>query len=561
MRMRAGRRSAIVGGLILGLFAAGLANVPVRAAAGGLDPAVPPPVPEPIASVVLECGANQVDFNTALDEQISALFREVFGDPKRPTAQRVVQERRPFYLDLDDLEIVNGIGPGGVKTLRNSGHVCFGLPSMPPPVDRAAVCGLGDRRVDINDPSSEQRLARIFNRNAATEIVGQIPHNGTAGVVAEHVPGAGRGRDRAAAQLCYTPPTIHDPAQATSWTFARGGQGVRAASTSGEAVLRVPASAAGQDVWVRIEDMVDTGAVRELAIWAAEFDEAGLSPEEWSTPAWDTSLLTMTGSEVQPQAPVHLTMALDAELAAMDDAEPVLLHFNGDSTWEAYRSRVFVTASDIAVWLTTLSATSLQFQFAFVAPIIVRLDDGSSQTNQQSTLERLYGDEPANPPNDTDPACDTLNPRRFDPNLGTLTVLRSSTDFDISYCSYFDGTYGTYRVRNNRSIPVAVSMTGGSSYVRAFQGSDNALNRVLIEEYSQAFDSWTQGTVFLAPNSVAGAQLRRHTGDTGERVDVATQAGATAQFLLSKAILEAAGLDNSAESYVSATPPPVWIRE
>ena len=61
-----------------------------------------------------------------------------------------------------------------------------------------------------------------------------------------------------------------------------------------------------------------------------------------------------------------------------------------------------------------------------------------------------------------------------------MTVLQSTSDFDIAWCSYFDGPYATWRVRNKREVPERVRFSGNSR-TREATGDDDVLNRVLID--------------------------------------------------------------------------------
>ena len=83
-------------------------------AARAADPGVPSlPASGPLAKV--GCQAGQTDFNRASQAEISAVFRAIFDDSMPSVAKRVVEGRKPWYLDIEDLKTINGIGPAASR--------------------------------------------------------------------------------------------------------------------------------------------------------------------------------------------------------------------------------------------------------------------------------------------------------------------------------------------------------------------------------------------------------------------------------------------------------------
>jgi hypothetical protein len=192
-------------------------------AAPGIAGAAPTTVtsvttPDPVAAKRLGCQPGQTDVNSATVAQLQALGLA------RPIAERVVAHREPLYLDLNDLLAVEGIGPGRVDALVKAGQACADLPVSPPPTD-AHVCVPGDGRVDVNRPSSLPALRDMFGGPTADRIVAGIPYAGVASVVAEHIPGAGQGKQaKLIGRLCDTPPTIDHGDTRWGWISTAGGR-------------------------------------------------------------------------------------------------------------------------------------------------------------------------------------------------------------------------------------------------------------------------------------------------------------------------------------------------
>ena len=347
--------------------------------------ATEPPVPSVPAAgplVAVGCDPGQTDFNTATAAQISGVLNTVLGGPMRPVAERVVSSRAPWYLDHEDLEVVNGIGPAGARRLKASGLVCFFFDqSGPPPADISGVCRAGDGRIDVNAPESRTALASLFNAKTAGAIVAGIPHAGPQPVMAEHIPGAGKGNP-ARLRLCATPPTVSLDSGAITWTFAARSAGVAAKSADERSVLTVPADAVPEDRWVRTEDLVATGDIVSTPAWPGDLQ--AIDPKPWATPTWEHTLLTIGGTRVQPAAPVHLTMAGDENLVSDRSLMAVIVHFADDGSWTASTDREIPgTGGRAGAWLGHLSISLLTYRPRF-----------AQRPDHDQVRRRVFGDEP-----------------------------------------------------------------------------------------------------------------------------------------------------------------------
>jgi len=496
---------------------------------------------------VVGCTDDQIDFNRASRSAISALFSDVYGDPMPDVAKRVVEGRKPWYLDIEDLKTVNGIGPGRLPALKSSSRVCLGFDTTkPPPVDVAGVCRPGDGRIDINKPSSQPTLAKRFNEKTAQAIVDGIPHAGPQLVIAEHIPGAGKGNPDLQ-RLCATPPTVtYGAAQAVTWTFAVKETGVAAKSADGRSTLSVPAHALGADRWVRSEDLVATGNIKDTVLWSG--DLAALDPKEWASPTWNHELLTLDGVEVQPAQSVHVRLAGDEMLKDEADLDAVIVHFGqaGDFVVTTHAG-IAGSGGEAGAWLTHLSDTWLSYQRVTpTAPVRLRMVDGDRQLNAQVASKELFGTDQPAIVYDND---DTCSPEHRDDDLGLIRILdvNGGPLLRWRWCTFFDGNYATWRIRNKRALPVKVTMTGNSQ-LRGVNDNGNVLHQVLVERSGEgsmaAWGSWHGGQMLLSGDSVGDAQLRRHSD--AETITLSTDLGMSTKYVFSNAILEALGLSNNA---------------
>lgn len=231
--------------LVVSLALAGATLAGAPTAVGATFPA--PATPAPIASKRLACQPAQIDVNSATVAQLTAGL-----DLSRPVAERVVEHRKPLYLDLEDLLVVEGIGAGALARLVASKRACVDLPSTPPPTD-AHVCSGHDQRVDVNRPGSRRALEDLFGRPTAERIVAGMPYSGLASVVSEHIPGAGKGKAaKLAERLCATPPTIDHESTRWGWASDAGGR----VDHPGGGTLTVPAGTVGPGgAWGSVADL------------------------------------------------------------------------------------------------------------------------------------------------------------------------------------------------------------------------------------------------------------------------------------------------------------------
>lgn len=223
--MKAGRMRALRVLVVSALAASLWATVPTSAVAvekaaglAGVDP-VPPRVPDPVPVTTMACGPDQVDVSSASAEVLSATF-----GLEPAVAARVVEGRQPFYLTLDDLKYVAGIGPDELAAIVAGGRACTLPPTTPPPVDGHA-CLVGSGQLDMNRPASHYaELVDLYGRPTADRIVANAPYAGLAHVVAESVAGSGKGKHRKNAErLCLTPATVAVGDTTYGWMPSAGG--------------------------------------------------------------------------------------------------------------------------------------------------------------------------------------------------------------------------------------------------------------------------------------------------------------------------------------------------
>jgi len=550
MTQDSGRRALL---WLAGFITAGLLSAAPAAATN--PPGVPVlPAAGPLAKV--GCTDGQVDFNRASQSAISAVFNAVYGDALPNVAKRVVEGRKPWYLDIEDLLTVDGIGPGRLPALTSSGRICLGFDTTkPPPADLAGVCRPGDGRIDVNRPSSEPALAKLFNKTSARAIVSGIPHAGPQPVIAEHIPGAGKGNPDLQ-KLCATPPTVTYGNQAITWSFVVAETGVAATAADGRSTLSVPPGAVGGDRWVRTEDLVATGAIKGTPVW--DGDLMDVDPKQWATPTWRHDLETLGGEKVQPLQPLYLRLAGDADLKDDMDVAPVIVHFQGDpgAFFATPNAGIPGSAGDAGAWLDHLSDTWLNYQRVTpAAPIDLRMTRGTSAQLAAAASEKLYATDQPQARYANDDACNDLvgGPTYRDENLGVIGLLgfTGAPLIKWSWCTFFDVHYATWRLHNRRLLPVKVTMTGNSK-LRGVNDDDNVLNQVLVENAGEgtqeAWRAWHNGPLTLSPNSIGDAQLRRHSD--GETITLSTEFGTSLKYTASNAILEGIGLDKRQSSYL-----------
>jgi len=332
--------------------AAGITAIASPAAAEA-SPAAPqvPVTATPLPALELGCRQGQTDFNTAPAAAIAAVLQEVDPTPQAAVAARVVADRKPLYLRIDDLLLVNGIGPGKTAALAATGHVCFGLPATPPPVNPKQVCVNGDARVDINRPASATRLADLLGRTTADRVVTSEPFPSLDFVRAERIGGAGAGRiEKVLDQLCYTPTTIRAGERQFGWITRAASRVDHPAGAS----LVVPAGVLdGSGAWGSVQpeayDANLTGPKFDLHIYGSWAD------------GHDRVLALLPPDSFVPPTPEHWTQSV------LHDAPTGTEVLAGDA--------LGVDHGRVVAALTSLSAVTTVVQpvstFSFLAPVVV----------------------------------------------------------------------------------------------------------------------------------------------------------------------------------------------
>ncbi len=216
------RRRAMVATLVMSLVASVMQLEPARAADEGTastptgQSLVVPDVPEQQPVLTMACADGQIDLNHAPIDDLLGL-----PDINVPIARRVI-ESRP-HDRVEDLLVVQGIGPGKLERIIASGLGCSTPLTIPPPSDDACV---GDQ-ADVNDPASEPVLAELFGGPTAARIVEAQPFPDLDHAVVVAAAGAGRGKVRKLEpDLCATPvPKAYD---GVTYGFAYSDDGGRA---------------------------------------------------------------------------------------------------------------------------------------------------------------------------------------------------------------------------------------------------------------------------------------------------------------------------------------------
>lgn len=513
-------------GVVASVLLAAVAATPLTVTAAAASSTVPDGLP----AAILACSTERVDLNTAT----ASLITTVPGIPSFEVATRLVG-LRPF-ASLDHLPAVNGIGPAELSTIKASNRACISLPTTPPPV--FDPCPGQSDDLDLNTVS-RATAADIFGGPTADRLramqsrpMWKVRH-------ATALAGIGPGSvSKYKERLCVTPPTVQDPAAATSWTWANDASGVLARSDDQQASLSVPAGAISRSLWVRVENMVRSGTIAQTPEWSADLD-ARYPTREYAPPTFDTSLVPAEGGELQPEAPVQVTLPVDQELVS-SDLVPIVRHYDANGDWEVFRDRAQYAASagTISASLTNLSPSVSTF--ATLAPVIFMPTDGNAATNKGVWDGAIAGATPG------ETSCP--NPSTFDADKGVLEVESLSSTRDFSYCSYFDNNFGTWKVRNNRNGPVRVSGDSSSGFVRA-DGStaDQVLTRVLLDNTGTVGGQWEQDGrgVWLAPSDVASYQLRQH-GES--RITIDSDGDVIHQYMGSLALLEGLGITKAVSS-------------
>lgn len=219
---------AAVAALSTGLSAVAVTTEsPIAAARPGLalsraadaSPVPPAGLPAPVELTTMSCSDGQVNVNTASRAALMESLQVDF-----PTAGRVIDGRQPYYLTLDHLGTVSGIGPGRLAAIKAAGRVCTVPQALPPATDDHA-CVPGDGRLDMNRPEDHfTELVGLYGRPTAQRVVERAPYAGLAHVVAEMVGGAGKGKQvKYTDRLCVTPPTVATGGRTYGWISTQGG--------------------------------------------------------------------------------------------------------------------------------------------------------------------------------------------------------------------------------------------------------------------------------------------------------------------------------------------------
>lgn len=357
MFTRQGRRTvrrALALAAVCGLAAAGqpgaMATTPAMGKVAGADPVPPPNLPDPVELTVMACEQGQVDVSSARAEVLASTL-----DLDPAVAQRVVEGRRPYYLTVDHLKYVSGIGPGELAAIKASGRACTAPPATPPPTD-GFVCLPGDGRIDMNHADDHfDRLVDLYGRPTAERIAENAPYAGLAHVLAETVGGAGKGKQgKHADRLCVTPPTVEFADVTYGWVSEAGGAVTHTDRVGRRYRLSVPADVvAASGIWGSAEP-ADAGAFVEGLV-AADVHLFG----DW-------------------EGIVHVGTPVDPDRGSLGDGwEHAVLHFGDDTDFTAEDALTIQANGGVALvdGLVTVASDNLSpfLAIAIPAAIIVGL--------------------------------------------------------------------------------------------------------------------------------------------------------------------------------------------
>lgn len=436
---------------------------------------------------VLNCENGQVDVNSATVDALATIP----GIGGKPIAERVVAARP--YASVEHLQAVSGIGPGGLSSITASGRACVAMPSgaeIPPVFD---LCT--DGFTDLNTvPFAEAEV--MFGKGTAQRLVGaqakpmwKVEH-------ALAIAGIGPGRIENHS-VCVTPPTLHDIDTETSWTWLDADESTTAVATTTDIMMFVADSGdLPGDGWVRIADVVANGTIDQTEAWQAGLESA-FDPAEFSPPTFDTSVVTPDGTELQPLHPVTLTYPLDQD---EDELPPSVSRWeNGhrvystDADATVDGDRITVEAAHLSVGQSSFGMVVTDFRFIF--PVSGNRDQQANWFEQRRR-------------NVNGPACPATG--SSSPSKGMFGTVEGAPENVVTYCSYFDGNYATWRVQNNLPGPIEVSPDQSYVYTRVLLPGDDLVGRSLLGYFEDAPGLYQSGAVWVPPGSVAEVQFRSH---------------------------------------------------
>jgi hypothetical protein len=443
---------------------------------------------------VLECVGGQVDVNNAAIDALTTIP----GVEGRPVADRLIAARP--YASIEHLQAVSGIGPGGLSRIVASGRACVAMPQavgIPPAFD---LCTAGS--VDLNTSPFAQAEA-IFGKGTAERLraaqarpMWKVEH-------ALAIAGIGPGRIKNH-HLCVTPPTLHDIDTATSWTWLDAEVGTTAVATTTDSMRLVADSGdLPGDGWIRIADVVANDTITQTEAWRRGLETA-FEPAEFSPPTFETSVVKLDGTTLQPVHPVTLTYPLDPDEKELPPSV---------SRWENGH-RVYSTDADATVDGDTITVEAMHLSVgqSTFGMVVVDFDlifpvsgDRDQQVNWFEQRRR----------NVNGPACpDTGN---SSPSRGTFGTVEGAPENVVTYCSYFDGNFATWRIQNNLPGPIEISPDQAFVYTRVSLAGDDFVGRSLLGYFGDDPGVYQSGSVWVPPGGVVEVQFRSH-GQTNVRV-------------------------------------------
>lgn len=164
-----------------------------------------------LPEVRMVCAEGQTNINLApVNELAGALKVDV------PVAERVVTWR-PF-LQVSDLSVVEGIGPGRLAAIIASSKACATPTMFPPPAPN--VCN-ANGKIDLAVSPVADLAARLkISKPVAQRLVDARPYASLRHVTPERVGGVGKGTLEAViAKSCLTPAPIRSAASSWRWTY------------------------------------------------------------------------------------------------------------------------------------------------------------------------------------------------------------------------------------------------------------------------------------------------------------------------------------------------------
>lgn len=448
----------------------------------------------------------------------------------RPVSERIASGRPYLQPDPDLLAI-----PGVTKTMleRLSGQLCATLLTNPPPTED--LCLDDDGRLDVNDPAIRPELEDALGRPTADRALAARPFVSLDNMV--RVNGVGPGRLPALhAHFCVVPAPVNHGTVGWWWIDAQ--RGGTAHGVAAPTRLVVPPGAAPTDAWARIDDMVASGASDATADHDPAL-AAAFPGEELDAPMFSLSLVPPSGGTVQPLEPVTVTLPADPGADPELSEHPFVRHrspllgggfeyiVSGDVAYDP-------SADSITYRQSTLSISSTTF--GFVLFDFRTLPELSGDRNQayNEMVARLKGSDPQ-------PAgCSPEFIYRQD--IGEAFTADRPPLAIASVCSTLHGFQAVWRIRNNRKVPVKVSIdSSDSAEVRLAEAGNDTVAIALRNALGVTVSRWSATSVWAEPGAIVEV---RATGFDETKVEIGGDWTVGASYSLSKQLL--GGVEKSA---------------